>query len=38
LFFKNTFLFNLFTFQIWENIKAKFPSVKVKKTSAISQN
>jgi len=24
-FFLNFFLFNLFTFQIWENIKAKFP-------------
>jgi len=24
-------MFNLFTFQIWENVKAKFPFVKVKK-------
>ena len=31
------FIFNLFTFQIWENIKAKFLLVKVK-NSAISQN
>jgi len=31
------FIFNLFTLQIWENIKAKVPYVKVKKSSAVSQ-
>ncbi len=34
---KFSFIFNLFTFQSWENIKAKFPLVIVK-NSAISHN